>query len=187
MHNFFITGLPRTRTSWFANLFTYGNSFCFHELGAKHKDSYGIREELVNMPQEYKGIADCGLPYYYENLADTLQSQRLVIIDRDKADVMDSLYAYMGKDVFDGHKILEVLTDVEERIKYIRGRYEHRSYDFADLNNQNVIQEIWDYCVPGLPLNIERWEMLDKLNISPNKKKWVDSINMENLNSLVGI
>ena len=33
---FFITGLPRSRTAWFANLFTWGDSICYHD--ALHSD-----------------------------------------------------------------------------------------------------------------------------------------------------
>ena len=32
---FFITGLPRSRTAWLANWFTYGHTFCFHEACRK--------------------------------------------------------------------------------------------------------------------------------------------------------
>lgn len=30
-HQFFITGLPRSRSAWFANLFTWGDSICYHD------------------------------------------------------------------------------------------------------------------------------------------------------------
>ena len=32
MSNFFITGLPRSRTAWFSTFFTGNNSFCYHEI-----------------------------------------------------------------------------------------------------------------------------------------------------------
>lgn len=46
--NFFVVGLPRSRTAWMANFLTYDDHYCYHEAidGCKNMDEY--KEKLGN-------------------------------------------------------------------------------------------------------------------------------------------
>ena len=46
--NFFVVGLPRSRTAWMANFLTYDDHYCYHEAinGCKSMDEY--KEKLGN-------------------------------------------------------------------------------------------------------------------------------------------
>ena len=59
--NFFITGLPRSRTAWLANYFSTGDVFCWHEAmaGITCKQDYWAR--LATTHYKHVGNSDCTL------------------------------------------------------------------------------------------------------------------------------
>lgn len=187
MHNYFITGLPRTRTSWLANLFTIGNSYCFHELSKTHKDYISLREELMNRPEEYKGVSDCMLPYYYEPLADTLREQRLVIITRPFGDVVNSLTKWLRSTEFDAKELVQTLDKLERKIEYMKGKYDCKIVRFKDLDDREVVESLWYYCVPGVTFDSQRWEMLSKMQMQPFLPKWEWVDYAKNIKSIMGV
>ncbi len=186
MHNFFITGLPRTRTSWFAALLTNGNSFCFHEPTKTCKNSFEIHDLLSNRPEQYKGVSDCLVPFYYEPLADTLRNHRLVFIERDFDEVVLSLLKWIRSDINEDD-LLRQLKSLQSKIEYIKGRYEHRSFSFNDLDKPSVVEEIWYYCIPGMSFDRQRYDMLNQLKIEPHAEKYDLKQYTKNVNSIMGV
>lgn len=187
MHNFFITGLPRTRSSWLANFFTIGNTYCFHELSNNHKGTLTLREELVSRKEGYIGISDSMLPFYYEPLAETLQEQRLVIVDRPFGDVVDSLTKWLRNTNTDMKSVVRILEKSSKRLHTIRDRYKHMQVYFRDLDKPEVVEKLWYYCVPGVEFDRERYEMLNRFKVEPIFNKWFDNLKKENIESMMGV
>ena len=119
--NFCITGLPRSRTKWFAEYFTACGHPCVHEgmNGCESVDEY---EDLMG---RYEGNSDCGIPFYPFD-------GKTVIIERNYDDVLDSLYQYFG-DVN-----LMMLKGKLDKLKGLRVKFE-------DINDR--LKEIHEYCV----------------------------------------
>jgi hypothetical protein len=184
--NFFITGLPRTRTAWLANLFTYGSSYCFHEPASRHGDYLGIRTEIMERQGEYIGVSDCSLPFYYQDLAETLPGQRLLIVERPIEDVMESLDAWMAGTPYDEGKLLNILNVTKEKLEWMKHYYENKTVGFDELENFEVIREVWDYLTPGLAFDEERTRMLSSIRLDKIKETFFNDFSLDNYKSLIG-
>lgn len=89
MTNFFITGLPRSRTAWLANLFTTGAQVCHHDLLGK-VDSLA-EFELKLRAAAVAGDADSGLVWIFPKLRELYPAARWLLIERDPADSVASI------------------------------------------------------------------------------------------------
>jgi hypothetical protein len=162
MHNFFIAQTPGDSLAWLSLFFTHGNSYCHYNISEEHKDSYGIREHLMSRMEEYKGIADNLLPFYYHELASTLDTTRLVIVD--SGEIKDA----RTKEKFENLKM-----------------YDHMPLSKDDLKDPMKMEELWYYCIPGIPFDRERYEMLFKMNVF--KKVVADPRRKENIESIMRV
>ena len=106
MRHFFITGLPRCRSAWFANLLTYGNrygeSFCFHDAWHGLESVEAIRPKLENMcgqlvhyDDHHKcrpvvGISDPALLLFWRQMAEWYPDAKWVVVLRDYKDAVKS-------------------------------------------------------------------------------------------------
>jgi len=79
--DFFITGMPRSKTAWFSAYFTHDNFICHHEQLANeglisiliHKESDLIRE----------GISDSALLNCWEDITISFSRSKWIIIERE--------------------------------------------------------------------------------------------------------
>ena len=184
MHNFFITGLPRSRTSWLANYFTTGISYCYHELS--NEGTYlAIKEKLMSRPEEYVGVSDCLLPYYFDDIMECSELYRLVIIKRDPEDVFRSLRKWMGNEFFAANAS-KILNELIEKTNIMSKKYDCLIVSFDDLNKRETIEKLWYYCVPNALFDEERFEMLDRFSIDPVYKKHKSFSNKEKIEMIIG-
>lgn len=172
--HFMITGLPRTRSSWFANLFTYGDNYCRHELSNNGCNVKALAQVLKAHGYAYTGTADCVGMFYYESLRDEIDAAvPLVIIERDPGEVLQSLHNIYKKDFHEG--IEKSLLQIE----YLKKYFNPLVVEFEELNSFKVINKIWRHCVGG-PFETNRFLMLDRMKIEPYQDKymkWVDPNN----------
>lgn len=88
---FFITGLPRSRTAWMANLLSYGDtSFCFHEAVRRATDLSAQFNLYESLPHEFVGDSSCGLLLNWREISAQYPDARWVIIRRDPQAVLES-------------------------------------------------------------------------------------------------
>ena len=140
MLRYMIIGMPRSRTTWLANLFTTGDCICIHDP----LDRYGLAELDSIMPGRYVGISDTSLYLAGPKLLNSYPCRK-VIIHRDKSDIEKSL----GMDV------------LENGICNIEGLH----VDFNDIDSR--IEEIWNYCL-DIPFDKERVDLLREFNVQPH-------------------
>lgn len=63
--DYFIVGLPRSRTAWLANFMTYDCSFCFHEGLVEAGSVEGLMDLKKLCPDAFViGNSDSGLPLF---------------------------------------------------------------------------------------------------------------------------
>lgn len=81
--DFYITGLPRSKTAWFANYFTFGESFCFHEM---------LSYDYV-IPKGFSKIGNsgCDCLIYQDELIQHNPQAKWVFVNRDPLEVRSSL------------------------------------------------------------------------------------------------
>jgi len=88
MNTFFLTGLVRSRTAWFANYLTFGDSFCYHDpfVFSSPKD---VIERIQNDDRNC-GISDASLVCYWEQFRNAFPDAKWVVIERSFDEVVHS-------------------------------------------------------------------------------------------------
>ena len=146
MNKFVITGLPRSRTAWFAAYLTHGDVLCYHEAFYHHQQLEGAY---------HVGTADCG--YALRDWG--IGKHGLVVIHRDYKDVAKSMRA-IG--LVDEIGYLPILA---ERLQELDGLH----IEYSEIDDR--IEEIHDYL--GLPgYDKKRAELFSKMNIQ--SMEWRD-------------
>lgn len=151
MNNYFITGLPRSRTAWLANFMCSGDSFCFHEglRGCKTPEDF---EAKLNTGHCFTGNSDSGQMFMR-----TLMSRPdapVLIVERDIHEVIDSL-ADIGLYNGDVRLLLVEMSRQMHRIKGMRVKFDEIP---------GALEDIWTYLV-DLPFDKQRAEQLNTLNV----------------------
>lgn len=148
-----ILGYPRSRTAWLAAFLTTENSFCFHEgVG-------NLKERRLRTIPEYRKLIKL-YSEHYEHVGDAntvallrqkyiIPGAKIVIIERDKSDVEGSLYA------------LGFYADIPEVIEYPYNEY--ITVKFEEIDNK--LDEIWDFCLPGIKYQSARAKLFKQMNI----------------------
>lgn len=166
MTPFFITGFPRSRSAWLANFLTYKDSFCFHD-GIQHcwPDPTKMKELFGHIHEKYVGNSDSGIPFYIDQILEDFPDAKFAIVKRDINDVEASLSRIMG---FDTRPLLnlceEQLAKMEEKVKPL-------VVAFDELNTVEGCEKVWKHCLPDIPFDYMRWEMLKdlKVEITPSQ------------------
>ena len=145
MMNFCITGLPRSRTAWFAAYFTASGHLCAHE-GMRGCNSVS---EYYKKMEDYEGDSNCG--------AVLINCKKTVIIERDPTEVKNSLYNLFGNTIA-----------VDNTIDFFYEKLKHKDglrIKFSEIDDN--LKLIHEYCV-GDTYNENIAEMMKKLNITTN-------------------
>ena len=171
MNKFFITGLPRSRTAWLSTFFTGDNCFCYHEI-LKVSDGFDDAiQKLLNRKEMYVGNSDSSLPIWTNKIDHILQYSPIVIIERDVSEVASSL-----TNLFEGFDPTRLLDLTLEHLEIIKKKYNYISIDYNKLNEQLYLEMIWDFCVPNIPFDKDKYEILKTINISIDKDLYVKSL-----------
>lgn len=142
---FCITGLPRSRTAWFAAYFTASGHLCAHE-GMRGCNTVS---EYYKKMEDYEGDSNCG--------AMLIPCEKTVIIERNPADVKKSLYR-----LFDNQK------EIDETIDFFHEKLKQKDglrVRFSEIDEN--LKLIHEYCA-GDTYKENVAEMMKKLNITTN-------------------
>lgn len=152
--NFFIIGLPRSRTAWLANFLTYGQ-LCYHEglNGCNSLKEY--REKLG----ENNGDSSTGLMLLDMN-KEFPDSPKVIIESDPQRAVEWAQHSFGYSDP--SHVLL-----LQERMDYIEGL----RVKYEDIDDR--LEEIWGHLI-GTSFDPERAEMLKQLNIQVSDVHNVD-------------
>tara|TARA_R110000796_G_scaffold85071_1_gene184881 strand:+ start:67 stop:561 length:495 start_codon:yes stop_codon:yes gene_type:complete len=149
MSNFFVVGLPRSRTAWLANFLTYEDKFCFHE----GINGCSTLKEYKNKLGNNKGDSCTALMLL--NLNKEFPEAPVVVIETDTKRAIEFSKEIYGKDLT---QEMNVLNEQMKFIKGLRIRLE---------NLDNSLEEIWTYLI-GTSYNKERGDLLKNMNIQTN-------------------
>jgi len=145
--NFCITGLPRSRTAWFAAYFSASGHKCAHE----GLNGCATIEEYTEKMKGYEGNSDCCSYLASPDI-------KTVIIERNVDDVRVSLYK-----IFSGHELSvdNLLVEITDKLSKAEGL----RVSFDDIDKR--LEEIHRYCV-GDTYNEETATMFKNLKIETN-------------------
>lgn len=89
--NFFLTGATRSRTAWWANLLTWGDSFCWHEgVLIPGMTPIEMRTKALDSPLNTVGVSDPALLCHWRKVCETFPNAKWVAVHRP---FLDALYA----------------------------------------------------------------------------------------------
>jgi hypothetical protein len=154
---FLITGLPRSRTAWMAEVATFGRAVCFHEPMARLERwseifaLWGAQSGAC-----FVGIADHGLGFFLPEIM-RRAAPRTLIIERPIEEVEASLdlIGVPGSRLF-----LELLS---KALAYPHPRIGRVPY--ASLSDSNVVRYCLQWLMPGAPIDIDRIAAMQRENI----------------------
>jgi len=161
---FFILSTARCRSSWFGNLFTYKDSFCFNEELRYINNWDELVDRIEQRPEKYVGFEDPEMLHYIKDLYKLFPKATYVLLERDRIKSQNSLAASSKLPLnIIAKKFVRWYADIEV-FKKIVPRYS--TIHFDEMNNMKEIKRIWKYVLPGVPFDLQRWEMLDALKIT---------------------
>jgi hypothetical protein len=163
---FFVTGLPRSRTGWLANFLTSQGALCVHE-GLIHGVDPALRWLTRGGPNVRRGLSDSILPLYWTEVFQPFSSFRLVIVERDPEECWESLL-----DFLELNEVRVARVELEARFASVSAHLRdmimfcpHVLVKFEELNEPEALLDIWEHCLPGLPYDEERTNLLQRLNV----------------------
>lgn len=162
-NNFFILGLPRSRTNWMSAFLHGGDVFCGHDFFSTSADT-SVFYEAHHL---YAGSVDTNpltAMEYKKNLG-----APLVIIRRDPKEVVDSLCKLFGEDkrIY----LTKCITSMNDALKEAEV-YADLIIDFDDLDES--MEEVWELCLPTIKVDLCKVAMFSQINISPKGVNYRD-------------
>jgi len=169
-NKFFITGLPRSRTAWLSSFFTGNNCFCYHEVIRISKSFDEAIGKMLNRKEMYVGNSDSSLPIWANEIDHILQHSPIVIVERDIDEVTNSLINLWG---CDPTRFLDLTL---EHLEILKKRYNYISIDYNKLSDQSCLESIWDFCIPNIDFDEDKFKMLKTINISIDKESYMKDL-----------
>lgn len=178
MDPFFITGLPMSRTTWLANLFTTGNVFCHHDLLGRVADLDAFIWQLGRELRTGRvGDADSGLLLFHDRVRAAFPRAPWVLVTRDFDDAWSSLCAFVQSGVWSDSISCTWELQQEMRARWEMGRAKLIQWancmevPFEALDRTDTIERIWKHCVPGARWDERRVNLLQTFNVRPDQAK----------------
>lgn len=178
---FFITGLPRSRTSWLANWFTWDRSACLHDGLRLCQDPAGLPDLLRRPLCEYSGNSDSALPLHGPEVVKLFPGARWLFVIRPVREAADSFVDLMRREGYAGYgwrmnrvetrELFRLLDhDLKKLILQVPAT-DRQVVDFEDLNDHDTVCRITRFLTPKVVLSRSRWELLNSLRINPATSK----------------
>lgn len=145
---YLITGLPRSRTAWWAVVASTPYSVCLHEPAKECKTFDELKERWLALPL-YRGVSDSGLALQLGRVLEEVQP-RTLIVQRDPADVLASFRKYWGQP-FNDEAAWRLLIDANDALDEHAGHPLVRCVKFEALNDYDTAQECFRWLMPGNP------------------------------------
>jgi hypothetical protein len=176
---FYITGLPRSRSCWLANFFTTQTSFCLHDACKDGWTAEFIRDTLNALPTPRVGDADSGLMMITAKLVEYFPNAHWLFI----ANTPERAAASYRKWFTPGNEYpgIPAEANIEAIMAQAQTFYpqawaavppsKRMEVAMDDLDQPGVMRACWEWCVPGMPWDEARYQLLDTfcVNILPQK------------------
>lgn len=164
MNPFFVTGLPRSRTAWLANLFTTDQTICWHDRRF---------EEALTINPKRVGFSGPELVTQFEHIRELFPKSPWLVVLRNADEALTSFKLAAGDLLPQDDLLLKFWKDRCHLLSQICTHANVTTVAFSELNNEEVIRAIWARILPDIAFDVQRWEMLSKLNVQQTiKEPW---------------
>ena len=161
---FFILSTARCRSTWFSNLFTYKDSFCYNEELRYMTKWSQLKEKIEQRPERNVGFEDPELLHYIETLYKRFPDAKYILLERSRDQAEQSLINISGVDPEIIYKKFDRWYKDIEKFNELVKHYEFIHWD--NMDSLNEIKRIWNYALPNCDFDQQRWEMLTAMRVS---------------------
>lgn len=155
---FFVTGLPRSRTAWLANLLSYGESFCFHDLFSTAMSMEAFEGKMRAAEFRFVGHSDPSNALLQDSIAQKFPEAKWLIVERPIDEVHASCRAIGVDD-------MGALERVQRKVEELQGKVDAWTLPASSLNDEYHVREVIEFLTPGAKVPGERVEMLMALQV----------------------
>lgn len=175
--NFFITGLPRSRTAWFSTLFMTGGIWCHHDLLGKVHSLAEFNRQM-DKGQQSVGDSDSGLVWLWREFRELFPRARWLLIERDVTAAVASLGRAAQGSAWE-EQVSEYIATLAVWLPQYQALVEEMLKDsrvsrvaYADLDDYASVAAAWRFLLPDGPaLDQERFELLNALRVEVMAEK----------------
>jgi hypothetical protein len=195
---FFVTGFPRSRTGWLANLLTVPpGSLCVHDVVAECEGVEELSSKLQAPPIgsgsstsskfRFVGVSDPALALVWRE-----------VVASATANWPGAKWVHIYRDIFDASRAYAAFLEDHgwgmpwDQVRAIMLRWERelaelesvtavKRLEYARLDEAGYVREVWDWIFAGsIPWDEARFEMLRRLNVqtipskAPASKGWIE-------------
>lgn len=144
--NFFVAGLPRSRTAWLANFLTYDHRLCYHEALSQCQSLAQYRQKLGT------NNGDSSTDLMFIDINALFPHAPVLVIENDGKKTADFIYREYG------FYSVEIIDFLKSKLQTVNGKRIH----IDDIDNR--LEEIWNYLI-GTPFDCERAALLTGFNV----------------------
>ena len=145
---FMVTGLPRSRTAWWAVVASTPYSVCLHEPAKSCATFDELKDLWLSLPV-YRGISDSGLAFQMGRIMHEIEP-RTIIVERDPSAVLASFRRYWGEP-FDESRVETMLHDAAAILSDFHSHPLVKVVKFEALADYDTAQECFRWLMPGNP------------------------------------
>lgn len=149
---FFVTGLPRSRTAWLANLLTADTTICFHDVPF----SIGAVDN-----GKVVGFAGPQVCTQFTEVCRFFPHAPWLIVLREQSEALEAVRrcapnVVVPEDYWKGRCHL---------ISALCAKHQAMTVKFDELDRESVIRPVWAHLLPGIPFDSQRFDLLCKMNV----------------------
>ena len=133
---FFILSTARCRSTWFSNLFTYKDSFCYNEELRYITNWSELKEKIEQRPEANVGFEDPEMLHYIENIYKIFPKAKYVLLERNRDQAEQSLINISGADPKIVYQKFDRWYKDIERFNTLVKQYEFIHWDNMDNSNR---------------------------------------------------
>jgi hypothetical protein len=159
--NFYVTGLPRSRTTWAANLLTYGGRYCYQDAFL----NCATPEQVLDVIGNGNGLSDPMFLLCWRRVL-AVRPAPIAVIVRDFAAVCEA-----SKKAFTLFNMEFMVRLQQEMLMLCR----QPGVLTLDYNEPKLAEQLWQHCRRGEPFDVIRGQMLDGMNVQAIIDTSVDS------------
>jgi|TARA_R100001086_G_scaffold66259_1_gene30804 hypothetical protein len=160
---FFILSTARCRSTWFGNLFTYKDSFCYKEESRYITNWHELIDRIEKRPEKYVGFSDPELLHFIETLHDLFPRAKYILLERDRNDAQLSLATYFGGNADNIKRKWDRWFEDIKKFKKIIKKYAY--IHWKNMDDAKAIEKIWNYVLPDSKFDMDRWQLLASFKI----------------------
>lgn len=159
---FLVTGLPRSRTAWLANFFTFGDSVCLHDpLPAFKMDVLRVVQHARSLPFGNVGISDPAIAQAAMLYHLAFPDARVLIVNRDYEDSIRSFAKAFNLAEFQAAQGVDRCV---EGLDLIRSKFKHiLEVDYDELSHPATLERLFKFCCPKERFSETRVNILTKI------------------------